>query len=273
MKIVYLILASNDQIHQRDADYQHLTWARNRNSNTSVIWLRGGGEFKFWNDTLQVPIEEAYANILEKTVLGIRWLTENEEFDYLIRTNVSTYFDQSAVEKILGRLEPGQKYAGGYYEYAKNVYLGSLPENRFISGTGIFMSKKTCELLSHMPTDNYTNIPDDVAITNFLSSKDCNFFYVPRGNLGYTHFFTPKAFIRLKSSRDSFAASNRFLLVHAYFIASNWKSRIRALINLYSYEISLSKKDLSGFLDFSMRLFGAAKSGCRNLRYGISNER
>jgi hypothetical protein len=75
MKIVYLVLASNDQIHQRDAEYQQLTWAKNNNSNSSVIWLRGGNEYKFWNDTLEVPLQETYVNILEKTVLGIRWLT------------------------------------------------------------------------------------------------------------------------------------------------------------------------------------------------------
>ena len=272
MKIVYLVLASNNQIHQRDAEYQQLTWAKNKNSNSSVIWLRGGNEYKFWNDTLEVPLQETYVNILEKTVLGIRWLTENMEFDYLVRTNVSTYFNQPAVEKVLSRLEPGQKHAGGYFEFAKNAYPGSLPDNRFISGTGIFLSKQTCELLSHMPTDNYTNIPDDVAITNFLSSNGCNFFYIPRGNLGYTHFFTPKVFTRLKSSRDSFAASNRFLLIDAYFVASNWESRMRALIKIYSYEISLSKKDFRGVLDFSLRLYGAAKSGLKNLRYGNLND-
>ena len=272
MKILYLVLASNDRIHQRDEEYQRLTWAKNGNLNSSVIWLRGGDEFKFWGETLQVPIREAYENILEKTVLGIGWLAQNVEFDYLVRTNVSTYFDQSAVEKILGRLEPGQKYAGGYYEYAKDNYPGSLEDNRFISGTGIFMSKQTCALLSHMSTQDYINIPDDVAITNYLSSNGCNLFYVPRGNLGYTHFFTPKAFIRLKSSRDGFAASNRFLLVHAYYVARNWRNRMSALINLYSFEFSILKKDFPGFLDYSLRLFGAMKSSCRNLRYGNWSE-
>jgi len=239
VKIIFLVIASNDPIHERDLRTQKETWAKSLPSNVTLVSLRGWekDDFNFDGNTLFVPCHEEYSLILKKTLLGVRYLTEQIDFDILIRTNVSTYFDLPRLFSELKNPIYSGDFVGGYFDRTSIGYFGSKTWFEYISGTGIFMSKGAAKELSNLRLDEYTGVADDVAIDNFFHSRKIQRVRMARNNLSSTHFFFPTFHIRAKSSTDSTLASKRMRLLYAYFQASNSFTKIRLFLKIVSSEL------------------------------------
>jgi hypothetical protein len=214
VKIVYLIIASNNLEHKRDEEAQSQTWANQE--NLDVIWLRGGNEtyFDAENRTLTVRIAEKYENILKKTLLGINWCLDNLEFDFLIRGNVSTYFRVTEIEKHMCKRKSKEIFVGGFLDFAKRENE-SLISCVFVNGGAIFLNRRACTELINMSIANWQGLPDDFAITQYLISIGCKPARLARGNVSNTGILTNKPFYRLKSSRNSSMASIRMQNLHS----------------------------------------------------------
>lgn len=239
MRVVFLVIASEDAVHQTDLEIQRQTWAASLPSDFRVIWLRGSEEkvATIHGDTLFVPCRELYENILKKTILGLRYIVENIDFDILVRTNVSTYFDCKRLFHELSRNIYSKPFFGGYIDKTKGGYFDNRRASEYISGTGIFLSREAAMALYYLNPDVYNGIPDDVAISNYLSSQ--NFFRIRmhRNNLASTHLFFPSYFTRTKSSVDSSLASKRMLLLNQYFATNRIFVRIGVACRIIKLEI------------------------------------
>ena len=262
MKIVYLSIASNDPIHERDRAAQLNTWVRRVSELDYVYWLRGNSEkiLGVQGQDLFVDIAEEYGQILAKTILGLKWLVENLDFDFLIRTNVSTYFQPQLVRAKLQKLPQVSGFAGGYFEYSKENYNHSMKGNQFISGASLILDRSACFKLLEMDPKEFLGVPDDVAISNFLNLKGLQFSYMGRCNLGYSHVFFKHFATRVKSSKNSELAHKRMFLIDSYFSQRGFASRLRSVIRIYYFEIQASKISITGLLDYTLRLFGLSKN-------------
>ena len=239
MKIIFLVIASEDSVHEQDLVTQQHTWAASPPQGVNVVWLRGhdGQSFDFDGKTLYVPCLELYGNILEKTILGVEYLIENVDFDILVRTNVSTYFN---VEKTL--LELKKKcfkgdFFGGYIDKSNGGYFIRKGSQNYMSGTGIFLSRAAARRLSSLDSLVYKGIPDDVAISHFLEISGMRKVRMSRNNLGSTHIFIPSYFIRAKSSAVSSLASDRMHLIDEFFKQRSFFTKIKSYIRIFSFEI------------------------------------
>jgi hypothetical protein len=239
MKLIFLVIASEDPVHQNDLLTQQNTWARNLPEDSQVIWLRGHQKNTFEIDgtTLMVPCLELYGNILEKTILGVRYINDNMKFDVLIRTNVSTYFNVERTLLELSRKSYSGNFFGGYIDKTKGVYFGDIGKRDYISGTGIFLSRNASEKLATLDFTKFRGTPDDVAISHFLESSGIPKVRMKRNNLGSTHIFIPTYYIRAKSSAVSTLASTRMKLIDKYFGATNPMGRLAAYIQLLAVEL------------------------------------
>ena len=219
MKIVFVVIASEDSLHEHDLKTQQETWAKNLPEDFQVVWLRGSKrqQVNFCDGTLYVGCPELYENILQKTILGIRYLTENIDFDILIRTNVSTYFNPERLRVELNKDRYAKSFYGGYIDRTKGGYFGTSGSLDYISGTGIFLSRKAAEKLSRLDYRTYIDVPDDVAISHFLENTAIGRIRMTRNNLGSTHLFFPSYHIRAKSSAVPELASTRMRLIDSYF--------------------------------------------------------
>jgi len=231
MKIVFLVIASEDVIHQNDLLAQKNTWASSQDEDSRVIWLRGHNEsrFKLEGNTLYVPCKENYQNILEKTILGIRYIEMTFDYDVLVRTNVSTYFHIEKLRRKLSSPLYKQDFFGGFTERTKQSYFDDSMDRKFVSGTGVFLSKAAVSRLIELDPTDFVGVPDDVSISHFLMRTNLYWIPMTRNNLSSTHFFFPSYFTRTKSSSDPSLASKRMLLIHDFYCA---KSLI-AKANLY----------------------------------------
>ena len=228
MKILILIIASNDFIHEADLSVQQKTWIRDKHKNVQVLYLRGWNHKSYLleQDTLFVPCKEDYNLILTKTILGLQYILKNISFDVLVRSNVSTYFETSRliaeIEKPLYR----QEFIGGYFDQYKLGMSNKTQNYEYISGTGIFLSKKAVEMLITMPPDKYYGIFDDIAIFNFFKNSEIKSIRMNRNNLHSTHIFIPTYHIRMKNSFNSESTVRRMLLVHNYFQAKTIRLKL-----------------------------------------------
>ena len=234
MKIVFLIIASNDKEHELDLLTQRNTWASNLPENIKVISLRGWNKdlYSFESDNLYVPCPEEYSQILRKTILGVKYLVRELEFDILIRSNVSTYFDIASLLRELKNPVYTSDFVGGYFDRTSAGYFDNTSWFEYISGTGIFMSRNAAVKLSGLDEIAYTGIADDVAIDDFFRKSSLPRIRMERNNLGSTHLFLPSFHIRAKSSTDSFLASKRMNLIHEYFTSVTVLSRVRVYISI-----------------------------------------
>jgi len=239
MKIIILIIASNQSEHELDLQSQKNTWVKTCNHNVSVIFLRGWNEqkYQFDNGELFVPIQETYSNILNKTILGLKYILNNFDFDILVRSNVSTYFETNKLVKELNYPKYQGSFVGGYFDKSKDINFYLKDSFEYISGTGIYLSKDAVIGLSNLDSNNYIGVSEDLAIFDYLKNSGFRIIRMTRNNLFSTHFFIPTYNIRLKNSFNSQSASKRMQLVHNFFIAKNLLSKSRAYLEIQINEV------------------------------------
>lgn len=255
MNTIYLVIASNDPVHERDLDTQRNTWVCRLPVDHRAIWLRGHGEktYTLVGDTLFVPCEELYANILEKTVLGVKYIVDNLNFELLIRTNVSTFFEPKRLEIEFANGRYAENFVGGYFDKTNGGYFGSRKPIDYISGTGIFMSFEAARALSYMNFAEYRGTPDDVAISHYFARSGFALTRMLRNNLASTYIFLPSYYTRTKSSAISSVASDRMQRLNRFFAASRHSIRIQAWCSIYRNEYHLFRIDSEGFVKYLQR--------------------
>ena len=260
-KVLFLVIASNNLENERDLQAQLSTWLSELPPNYQFLILRGSelNGFKYSSNTLYVPARELYENILLKTSLGIRWAIENMDFDLIIRTNVSTYFAIDHLGKIIDKIDTRKDFFGGYIERCKDPLGLNLVPIPYVTGTALVMTNSVADILSRIPLENYIGIPDDVAISDY--ARVCHLDVTPlkRNNFSQNHLFFPTYHIRLKTSKNSYLASQRMIDVHKYFTEK------RSVVKVFKYFVVMRKEltyiefQWGSVADFCARLATSAK--------------
>jgi len=259
LKIVYLILLSENDVYWHDMHSQRDTWAT---EDSKVIWISG------WNNNytqlkdriLYLPIINTYNNILLKTLMGIEWCLANLDFDFIVRTNTSTYFNTQNTYNLLNLYKNENYFSGGYIEKCEDIYFQNRGKIEFMSGCGIFLSKLCALEIMSIDHNWYLDVPEDIAISHFLWEREIKITRIPRNNVHFTHIYLPATHARLKSSRNGMLASKRMNNLSDIAKASNFQCRFIALIGFYRTEL----------MDISWRI-GSLKTYLINVRYIFIN--
>jgi hypothetical protein len=96
---------------------------------------------------LYVPCDASFEGILEKTIISFKWVLENVEFDYLIRSNTSTYFEVSSIAERINQIKEGQ--LGGTFETNRKHLLGFPKGYRYLNGSGLYMTRNSAKILEY----------------------------------------------------------------------------------------------------------------------------
>lgn len=89
--------------------------------------------------------EDLNHRITAKTYLGIKYCLEHLSFDFLLRTNLSSFYNLDDLELYLKTLEPKDVYAGKITKQYYRDADGLQKEFSFCSGSGFLMSRDVCE--------------------------------------------------------------------------------------------------------------------------------
>ena len=162
MKIIFLILSGHDPIHTYDDrnTYKELQQL----SRLYYKEMAKKYDFKYFfieynesitdditeqDDFIYIKGKEEFEKIYTKTKKSMQYINETYEYDYVVRTNISSFWNIDNLFTLTNML-PRQKCLSGYLMF-----------NSFISGTGIILSKDTCNYFIHQPD---VSGPDDIGI-------------------------------------------------------------------------------------------------------------
>lgn len=105
-------------------------------------------------DCIITRVPESYGNTNAKTIAAFRFVLENCDFDFILRTNSSTYVNRQALATAVQRL-PDFGYYGGPLEKRHGT--------KYASGMGILLSRDLVAKIAADPDWDY-GVIDDVAI-------------------------------------------------------------------------------------------------------------
>jgi hypothetical protein len=185
MKILFLNLHARVEPFITHKKAQEKTWAKNIASE--VFWVVGNPEIltnaQVNGNELEIAVDEEFGNILLKSVEAIKWALLNRDFDFVVRGNTSNYYDVEVMADFLSRINPEEDFAGseiGYTNYNKDTKLNP---GKYLSGTGIVLSRKTAQIFQDMKVKDYEGWPDDAAMSHFVSQNNVPFSRIPRGDI------------------------------------------------------------------------------------------
>ena len=162
IRTIILIIASNGN---KTFENGRKIWKKymNVNPNIKVFFVYGKlkkplQDVNTEHDLIYPEIEENYPLLIKKNMEAMKYIQSNYNYTYLIRTNLSTFWDFFNLEKHLNSLPPHNCYSGTMFP-------------TFISGTDIILSQdNVIKLLENEKIIN-EQLPDDVAIGNVLKEK------------------------------------------------------------------------------------------------------
>lgn len=96
--------------------------------------------------------------ILQKTIQGMKYIDDNFEYDYIFRTNLSSFFIYDNFIKIVEKLDNNKVYSGDIAIY------DNIPNPKYINGAGFILSNDVVKYLVNNENKLQYHIPDDVAI-------------------------------------------------------------------------------------------------------------
>jgi hypothetical protein len=112
-------------------------------------------------DEIRTGVPELYGLIGTKLRAGLRHLVATEDFDYLLRVSTSTYVDVAKLRARVNKLPATGCYAG---------FLGEYGGVRYVSGSGMLLSRELVELGASAPEWDHALV-DDVALGRVMAAN------------------------------------------------------------------------------------------------------
>lgn len=160
LKVIILVLSNKVEPYISMTNTIRETWASELSDNIEIFYYFGNSdELRVVGDEIFCPFEDTYTNMGYKTISSFQWLLENKKFDYIFRTNASSYVNQ---KKLYEFIDNKPKY---------NFYCGIIPFEhlKFCSGCGYFLSRDLVKLVVENRDIWDHNLIDDVALAKLLS--------------------------------------------------------------------------------------------------------
>lgn len=173
MKLLILVLSMKDGgIYDNFYETQKKTWDSIEVDGVETFYFFGNQiENKVVGNEILTSVPESLFNCGYKTLQALD-LIKNLEFDYIFRTNSSSYVDKKLIKEFLK-----DKPTSNFY----SAILGFDNEIRFGSGCGYFLSKDLVNLVLENKNLWDHSIIDDISMAKLL----LNFGIVPQESKRY----------------------------------------------------------------------------------------
>jgi hypothetical protein len=172
MKILDSILSANFEPFITLEQGIRETWLMNDHPEIQKIFYYGNHDkIELIGDKLFVDSPEGLMNVGHKTLKMFDFVSKNFSFDYLYRTNSSSYIDLNRLYEFIINKPRTQFYS---------AVIGNYNGIKYGSGSGYFLSKDLVDLvLKNKMMWNHEFI-DDVSLGKFLTDKDVQIFQAER---------------------------------------------------------------------------------------------
>lgn len=208
-KVLVLIIASDNTEAYLELQKVWRSYMHSDPEHVEAYFIRGNPNlstpYEIKGDDLFVKTEESYTpGIFNKTVLSMEvFLPKMKEYDYVIRTNLSSFYVLPRLLNFL-KSQPKEKYYSGIQMHLPPQWNPQFGLVNFVSGAGIILSSDLVEMLVREKEEVFklnTIMPDDVLIGWFFQNKA-----IYSKHAGRTDFQTKEEFVAAKGNipNDSF---------------------------------------------------------------------
>ena len=248
VKILFLILAGGGSEHKHDQAIQREYCMQPNLKYANYLYVTGspGSSAHILKDQLIVDAEDS--DLLKKTIEAVKFSLSHLDFDLIIRTNVSTFFDLRRIPGAWIKISETKSF-GGFVELCRDTTMQKRNFS-FVTGTGIFLSKSAAQILITLPLPLELFEQDDVSISRYLLSRYVNLIPIKRTNLSYHHLPFSSTYVRCKSSFNPMLASKRIIYLSQI---SRCKFSLQRLKLLF-FELNIMNKSWKGFVTFLSRI-------------------
>jgi len=217
VKILILPLGHQSSPHCLNEDLQRATWASAMPPGVLVRWLLPSPDATTVEENslgqVFIPVDPGPAGALEKTIRGLQWALKEYEFDYLIRTNSSSYFSPAQLLREVSGL-PLQGLCKGVIGVTDDPRMGRF---EFVSGAALMMSRDVVETLAMMDWTKHTDHLEDVEMSVYLAQNGVSFTPGERIELPDGQPLQCSGHVRLKSYALNRVTRRRMIEVHEIF--------------------------------------------------------
>lgn len=164
MKLIILVISSKIGVYPEMESTIRNTWASKKDNDIKVLFQHCNGKN---NETvidsennLLCKCNEKLENIGYKMLESLNFINKNLEYDYIFRTNLSSYVD---TKKLYDYIKMNHiDYGGVIGLYSDNT--------KFASGAGYVLSKKSVNYILENQTKWDHSFIDDVALAKLMES-------------------------------------------------------------------------------------------------------
>ena len=166
MKILISVL-SYEKGHWADLENAiRSTWGLNVNDGIEIIYYYGDSNKTFMeSDKLYTDTEEGVLNVGYKTIKMFNYCYNNFSFDYIFRTNSSSYVNTKELLNFI-KNKPLENFYSGI--------IGSHRGVNFASGSGYFISRDLVQAVISSQKEWDHSFIDDVSLGKLIHEKNIN---------------------------------------------------------------------------------------------------
>lgn len=171
-KILILVLCSRNYLSFISSKKQKKIW--NKKSENFQIYHFVGEEYHSQREVdyishspyeyLEIETNDNYENIAQKTLLAFDKISSIYDFDYVFRTNTSSFIDLKKFEDFISKNIDSLDYTGSILNASEGDVIAS--------GAGFFLSRKNIQIILDNRKYYDFSLPDDVAIARLLNKFD-----------------------------------------------------------------------------------------------------
>ena len=162
MKLIILVISSKGEHFQALKKTQKETWNNSKHSNIPTFYLYNNSnltETKEEKNDIFLPYNEGLKQVGYKTIGAFEHIYKNYDFDYIYRTNLSSYLNTKLLSKVIEETSP--EYFG---------FIGRHNNIVFCSGSGYAISKNLTKKILQFKEQWNHNYIDDVSLGELLSN-------------------------------------------------------------------------------------------------------
>lgn len=173
-KVLILVLCSRNYLSYISSNKQKKIWQKNFENIQIHHFV--GKEYQSerevdyisqnQNKYLEIETNDNYDNIAKKTLLAFDKISTNYEFDYVFRTNTSSFIDLRKFKNFILNNTDSLDYAGSVLKVKEGDLIAS--------GAGFFLSRKNIQTILDNREYFDVSLPDDVAIARLLKTFNIN---------------------------------------------------------------------------------------------------
>ena len=191
----YISSKTQKKIFQNNRNFKTIHYTGDANLDHKELDCIGSSSKEY----LYVNSSNDYKNIAFKTLLAFEEVFKNFEFDYIFRTNTSSFINLKKLEAYIDENQSSLDYSG--------VVLDTKQQIKIASGAGFFISRKNIELIIDNKDKFDIDSPDDVAVAKLM--KENNIFPKNIIREDLNEATTPKDLIKILKPKD-LVNSNHF---------------------------------------------------------------